>query len=40
MTLTLIGSPGVETESRAGELSSSELAMIFICETSEMHLTN
>ena len=38
--MALVGSPGVVTECKAGELSSNELAMIFICETMAMHLTN
>jgi hypothetical protein len=40
ITFTLVGSPGVGTVKIAGELSSKEFAIIFICSTSEMHLTN
>ena len=40
ITCAELGSPGVETLYKAGELSSSELAIIFICETSDIQRTN
>jgi hypothetical protein len=40
ITLAELGSSGVETAYKAGELSSNELAITLICETIDMQRTN